>query len=67
MHGSKADKSVCVGVITGINLGIGLAYARLGANVAICGRRQDRLDAAVASLSAEGAGSKCGAVGNLLR
>lgn len=28
MHGSKADKSVCVGVITGINLGIGLAYAQ---------------------------------------
>lgn len=40
---------------SGINLGIGKAFAALGASLAICGRRRERLDAAAAELSALGA------------
>ncbi|MEM8941284.1 MAG: SDR family oxidoreductase [Pseudomonadota bacterium] len=39
---------------SGINLGIGHTFAALGANVGICGRNQERLDAAVASLESHG-------------
>ena len=40
---------------SGINLGVAKNFAALGANVAICGRTQERLDAAAAELSALGA------------
>jgi NAD(P)-dependent dehydrogenase (short-subunit alcohol dehydrogenase family) len=40
---------------SGINLGIAKGFAALGANVAICGRTQARLDAAAAELTALGA------------
>lgn len=40
---------------SGINLGIGEALAALGANVAICGRTQQRLDAGCKALEAKGA------------
>ena len=40
---------------SGINLGIAKNFAALGANVAICGRSQDRLDAAAEELRALGA------------
>jgi NAD(P)-dependent dehydrogenase (short-subunit alcohol dehydrogenase family) len=40
---------------SGINLGIARNFAALGASVAICGRRQERLDAAAGELRALGA------------
>jgi NAD(P)-dependent dehydrogenase (short-subunit alcohol dehydrogenase family) len=40
---------------SGINLGIGKTFACLGANVAICGRTRERLDAAAGELRAIGA------------
>lgn len=40
---------------SGINLGVAMNFAALGANVAICGRSQEKLDAAAAELSALGA------------
>lgn len=40
---------------SGINLGIGKTFAALGANVGICGRTRERLDAAAAELRALGA------------
>ena len=40
---------------SGINLGVAKNFAALGANVAICGRTQERLDAAAAELRALGA------------
>jgi len=40
---------------SGINLGIGQAFAALGANIAICGRTRERLDGAAAELRAAGA------------
>src|SRR6478752_4260521 len=40
---------------SGINLGVAKNFAALGANVAICGRTQERLDGAAAELSAFGA------------
>ena len=40
---------------SGINLGVARNFAALGANVAICGRTQEKLDAAAAELRAEGA------------
>jgi NAD(P)-dependent dehydrogenase (short-subunit alcohol dehydrogenase family) len=40
---------------SGINLGIGKTFATLGANVAICGRKKERLDAASQELRALGA------------
>ena len=40
---------------SGINLGVAKNFAALGANVAICGRTQEKLDAAAAELSALGA------------
>jgi NAD(P)-dependent dehydrogenase (short-subunit alcohol dehydrogenase family) len=40
---------------SGINLGIAKNFAALGANVAICGRAQERLDAAAEQLRALGA------------
>lgn len=41
---------------SGINLGIAQAFARAGANVAICGRTKEKLDAAAETLRALGAG-----------
>ena len=40
---------------SGINLGIGKTFAALGANIAICGRKKERLDAASQELRALGA------------
>jgi NAD(P)-dependent dehydrogenase (short-subunit alcohol dehydrogenase family) len=40
---------------SGINLGVARNFAALGANVAICGRSQEKLDAAAGELSALGA------------
>jgi NAD(P)-dependent dehydrogenase (short-subunit alcohol dehydrogenase family) len=40
---------------SGINLGIARTFASLGAKIAICGRSQERLDAAAAGLRAQGA------------
>ena len=50
-----AGKHVFVaGGSSGINLGIAEAFARHGANIGLCARKQDKLDAAVAQLSALG-------------
>lgn len=47
-----------VAVVTGGMLGIGLAAAKVlareGATVVVCGRSQDKLDAALASAQSEG-------------
>jgi NAD(P)-dependent dehydrogenase (short-subunit alcohol dehydrogenase family) len=40
---------------SGVNLGVAKNFAALGANVAICGRTQEKLNAAAAELSALGA------------
>ncbi|MEM1126713.1 MAG: SDR family oxidoreductase [Bacteroidota bacterium] len=40
---------------SGINLGIARCFAQLGANLALCGRTQEKLDAAQAELEALGA------------
>jgi NAD(P)-dependent dehydrogenase (short-subunit alcohol dehydrogenase family) len=40
---------------SGINLGIGKAFAALGANLGLCGRTRERLDTAVGELTALGA------------
>jgi NAD(P)-dependent dehydrogenase (short-subunit alcohol dehydrogenase family) len=51
-----AGKTVFVtGGGSGINLGIAEAFARHGASIAICGRSQERLDAATATLQGLGA------------
>lgn len=51
-----AGKTVFVtGGGSGINLGVAKNFAALGANVAICGRTQERLDKAAAELRALGA------------
>lgn len=42
------------GGTSGINLGIAEGFAKSGAEVAVIGRKQDKLDAAVAQLSAHG-------------
>lgn len=50
------EKTVFVtGGGSGINLGVAKNFASLGANVAICGRTQDKLDAAAVELRALGA------------
>jgi NAD(P)-dependent dehydrogenase (short-subunit alcohol dehydrogenase family) len=50
------DKTVFVtGGGSGINLGIAKNFAALGANIAICGRTQEKLDNAAAELRALGA------------
>lgn len=49
------DKTVFVsGGTSGINLGIALAFADAGANVFVMSRKRDKVDAAVAALSAKG-------------
>src|SRR5258705_11418160 len=49
------DKTVFVtGGGSGINLGVAKNFAALGANVAICGRTQQKLDAAAEELRALG-------------
>jgi NAD(P)-dependent dehydrogenase (short-subunit alcohol dehydrogenase family) len=49
-------KSVFVtGGGSGINLGVGKAFAALGANIGICGRTREKLDAAAGELRALGA------------
>src|SRR5438067_6170576 len=40
---------------SGINLGVGKGFAALGASVAICGRTQEKLDAAAVELQRLGA------------
>jgi len=51
-----AGKTVFVtGGGSGINLGIAKSFARLGADIAICGRTQEKLDAAAQELEALGA------------
>jgi NAD(P)-dependent dehydrogenase (short-subunit alcohol dehydrogenase family) len=51
-----AGKNVFVtGGGSGINLGIARTFAGLGANIGICGRSQERLDAAAAGLAELGA------------
>ncbi|HEU0221550.1 MAG TPA: SDR family NAD(P)-dependent oxidoreductase, partial [Paracoccaceae bacterium] len=42
------------GGTSGINLGIAEAFARAGAHVGVASRRQEKVDAAVAQLSAHG-------------
>jgi NAD(P)-dependent dehydrogenase (short-subunit alcohol dehydrogenase family) len=55
-HDAYRDKTVFVtGGGSGINLGIAKNFAALGANVAICGRSQEKLDAAAEELRALGA------------
>jgi len=50
------DKTVFVtGGGSGINLGVAKNFAALGANIAICGRTQEKLDAAAVELHALGA------------
>jgi NAD(P)-dependent dehydrogenase (short-subunit alcohol dehydrogenase family) len=50
------DKTVFVtGGGSGINLGVAKNFAALGANIAICGRTQEKLDAAAVELRALGA------------
>ncbi|MEO8040454.1 MAG: SDR family oxidoreductase [Betaproteobacteria bacterium] len=50
------DRTVFItGGGSGINLGIARHFAALGANVAICGRKQDKLDLAAEQLRALGA------------
>lgn len=51
----KGQTAFITGGGSGINLGIGEALAALGANVAICGRTQERLDAAREKLESKGA------------
>src|SRR6476660_964662 len=51
-----AGKTVFVtGGGSGINLGVAKNFAALGSNVAICGRTQEKLDAAAVELRALGA------------
>src|SRR5512134_937294 len=40
---------------SGINLGIAKSFAALGANIAICGRTREKLEAAAGELTAMGA------------
>src|SRR5713226_10659215 len=55
-HDLFSGKTVFVtGGGSGINLGIARAFAGLGANIGICGRSQERLDAAAAGLCELGA------------
>lgn len=55
-HDLFAGKTVFVtGGGSGINLGIAKNFAALGANLGICGRTQEKLDAAAAELRALGA------------
>jgi short chain dehydrogenase len=50
------DKTVFVtGGGSGINLGVAKNFAALGANIAICGRTQEKLDAAAVEMRALGA------------
>ena len=52
---------VVVGGTSGINLGIALAFAKAGANVAVASRSQDKVDAAVVRLvEANADGCHCG-------
>jgi len=51
-----AGKTVFVtGGGSGINLGVAKNFAAVGANIAICGRTQERLDAAAKELQSQGA------------
>ena len=55
-HDLFSGKTVFVtGGGSGINLGIARTFADLGANIGICGRSQERLDAAAAGLAELGA------------
>ncbi len=55
-HDLFAGKTVFVtGGGSGINLGIARTFAELGANIGMCGRSQERLDAAAAGLGELGA------------
>jgi len=51
----KGKTAFITGGGSGINLGIGQTFAALGANLGICGRTQERLDAAAVQLRALGA------------
>ena len=51
----KGKTVFVTGGSSGINLGVARNFAALGANVAICGRTADKLDAAATELSALGA------------
>jgi NAD(P)-dependent dehydrogenase (short-subunit alcohol dehydrogenase family) len=56
-----SDKTVFVmGGTSGINLGIAEGFAHHGANVAVASRSQDKVDAAVKQLSAQGDGKVLG-------
>jgi NAD(P)-dependent dehydrogenase (short-subunit alcohol dehydrogenase family) len=58
---SFADKTVFVaGGTSGINLGIARNFARAGAKVAVLSRSQDKVDAAVKELQADGAAEAFG-------
>jgi len=51
----KGKTAFITGGGSGINLGIGQTFAALGANLGICGRTRERLDAAAVQLRALGA------------
>jgi len=51
----KGNSIFVTGGGSGINLGVGKAFAALGANIGICGRTRDKLDAAAGELRALGA------------
>jgi NAD(P)-dependent dehydrogenase (short-subunit alcohol dehydrogenase family) len=51
----KGTSAFITGGGSGINLGIGRCFAQVGADIAICGRTQERLDAAAEELGELGA------------
>src|SRR5258708_34249100 len=51
----KGKTAFITGGGSGINLGVGKAFAALGANVGICGRTREKLDAAAGELRELGA------------
>lgn len=52
MFDYQGKNVVVVGGTSGINLGIALSFAKAGANVAVASRSKDKVDAAVAELTA---------------
>ncbi len=55
MHNYRGKNVFVAGGTSGLNLGLAVAFAEAGANVAVLSRRQERVDAAVSQLRADGA------------